>query len=109
MARLLGIARKTAGLAGFRLGLSLWAVIEGFGRVPGPGYTDPGVGTAEALTFLVILGIVGTRVAERPTVDPRVEDRVSGPVRIARFRSPDSAGPVQLTAGGPRRSGPPPP
>ncbi len=97
-ALLLGIARKVIDLVGLALTLFVWGVVEGFGGAPGPGYTDPGVGIAEAFAFLAILGIVATRVAERSTIDRWIEGRLSAWRRVARFRTMSPPVPVASAA-----------
>lgn len=58
---LLGEFRRASAIGGLGLSLVLWTVVEGFGGVPGPGYTDPGVGIAEAFAFTVLGAMVQCR------------------------------------------------
>lgn len=84
-ALLAGVARKVAYGAGIALTVFIWAAVEGFGGAPGPGYTDPGVGIAEALVFLALLGVVASRISEGRTLDRWVVDRLPAWRRLSRF------------------------
>lgn len=65
----LGLGRKVAGFVGLGLSLFVWIVVESAGGLPGPGYTDPGVGIAEAFAFVCLLAVVALPGRSAATLD----------------------------------------
>ena len=86
----LGLARWLVGPVGAGMALVLWAVVEGFGGIPGPGYTDPGVGIAEFFVFLGLIGSVAVGAVSRNTLGVGAVRRPPPWQRAAR---PDSRAP----------------
>jgi uncharacterized membrane protein YphA (DoxX/SURF4 family) len=82
---ILGLARKSAGFLALGTTLLLWSVVEAFGGTPGPGYTDPGVGIAEACAVIAVLAIVAARGSDMATLDRWAADRFPRWSSWARF------------------------
>lgn len=87
VALILGIGPWTVRLAGIAAGLLLWAVVEGFGGLPGPGYTDPGVGIAEAAAMAAMVALAAVRRAVAAPRGP-VEGPLPRPAARAEATAP---------------------
>ncbi len=84
----LGLGRKVAGFVGLGLSLFVWVVVEAAGGTPGPGYTDPGVGIAEAFAFLCLLAVVALPGRSAATLDGWTVRRFPAWARAAGFARP---------------------